>query len=262
MDPNSAPQFNYKPAVKKGEGRFFIEPNFPPSGPVNRALAVARNSEIPEYVPNNVLHLFIPLNTPLLPLLLIVLLTTLDFIRLLREKGQLTEAENQSILYQHLKTDEVQYLGTEKKYTTLMGYLDPKSFHDRCTNAYNAAVDAQKMALRRDERKPSESKLEMILGGGKRSEKRCYTLGFTVNQQGNTAGVAPINKVMAEKENTDYVIRFLRLITLALVESIETIVSSEELDLVRMQREIDVPFTFGDTFNYLLCKMKPQTPCV
>lgn len=175
--------------------------------------------------------------------------------RLLRAKGALTEDENKSILYHHVKTDEVCFLGTPENNRTLAGYLDPKSFHKRSPRAYAAAVEAQKMALKRDEKRPTESKLELILGGGHQRSPRTYQLGFTVNPQVTATGSAPVNKVMLEPENRAYVIKFLQLITEALMGSVETIVSQEELDLLAMQREIDVPFTFGSTTNYLFSKI-------
>lgn len=139
----------------------------------------------------------------------------------------------------------MQYLGTEAKHATVAGYLDPPSFKERSPKAYEAAVKVQEMVLLRDEKKPNESKLELILGGGKRSKQRCYKLGFTVNPQGMTAGSAPVNAVMLQPENTAYVKRFLQLVTDALMGPVRTVVSKEELDLVGLQAEIDVPFTFG-----------------
>lgn len=178
----------------------------------------------------------------------------ISLFRLLKVTGALTEEENQSILYQNLKTNEALHMGTKEKNITVAGYLGPRSFSERSPKAYNAAVEAQKMALLRDEVKPEESKLELILGGGKRSKHRCYTLGFTVNPQAMAAGSAPVNKVMLQPENKAYVIKFLQLLTEALMGPVETLVSQEELDLARTQREIDVPFTFGLVQNYLFSK--------
>ncbi|KAF7865426.1 hypothetical protein EAF04_006402 [Stromatinia cepivora] len=221
MNKNTPPTFNYKAPVDKGDGKFLIGPNFSSSDLLNKHLAIARNSEIPK------------------------LLTT---------KGALTEAENGSMLYHHLKTNEAVYLGTEKNNRTTAGYLDPKSYHQKSPKAYAAAVKAQKLALQRDEKRPSESKLEMILGGGRRATPRCYKLGFTVNPQALAAGSAPVNKVILQ--NQAYVIDFLKSITEALIGSVETIVSAEELDLVARQREIDVPFTFGSAANYLFTSLQ------
>ncbi|CAD6444247.1 813c1d02-8d1a-4d9d-962f-d046a2cfa739 [Sclerotinia trifoliorum] len=221
MNTNTPPTFNYKAPIDKGDGRYLIEPNFSSSEPLNKHLAIARNSEIPK------------------------LLTT---------KGALTEAENASMLYHHLKTNETVYLGTERNNRTTAGYLDPKSYHQKSPKAYAAAVKAQKMALQRDERRPGESKLEMILGGGRRANPRCYTLGFTVNPQALAAGSGPVNKAILA--NQAYVLEFLRSITEALIGPVETIVSTEELDLVARQREIDVPFTFGSAANYLFTSLQ------
>ncbi|EDO01025.1 predicted protein [Sclerotinia sclerotiorum 1980 UF-70] len=216
MNANTPPIFNYKAPEDKGDGKYLIEPNFPSTGPLNKHLAIARNSEIP---------------------------------KLLTINGALTEVENASILYHHLKTNEIVYLGTERNNRTTAGYLDPKSYHQKSPKAYTAAIRAQKMALQRDDRKPSESKLEMILGGGRRANPRCYTLGFTVNPQALATGSGPVNKAMLE--NQAYVIEFLGSITEALIGPVEAVVSAEELELVARQREIDVPFTFGSAANYL-----------
>ncbi|KAJ8068880.1 hypothetical protein OCU04_002564 [Sclerotinia nivalis] len=221
MTTNTPPTFNYKAPIDKGGGKFLIEPNFSSSEPLNKHLAIARNSEIP---------------------------------KLLRVKGALTEAENASMLYHHLKTNETAYLGTERNNRTTAGYLDPKSYHQKSPKAYAAAVKAQKLALQRDDKRPSESKLEMILGGGRRANPRCYKLGFTVNPQALAAGSAPVNKFILE--NQAYVIDFLKSITEALIGPVETIVSAEELDLVAKQREIDVPFTFGSAANYLFTSLQ------
>ncbi|APA10845.1 hypothetical protein sscle_07g056150 [Sclerotinia sclerotiorum 1980 UF-70] len=221
MNANTPPIFNYKAPEDKGDGKYLIEPNFPSTGPLNKHLAIARNSEIP---------------------------------KLLTINGALTEVENASILYHHLKTNEIVYLGTERNNRTTAGYLDPKSYHQKSPKAYTAAIRAQKMALQRDDRKPSESKLEMILGGGRRANPRCYTLGFTVNPQALATGSGPVNKAMLE--NQAYVIEFLGSITEALIGPVEAVVSAEELELVARQREIDVPFTFGSAANYLFALLQ------
>ncbi|KUJ07154.1 uncharacterized protein LY89DRAFT_369247 [Mollisia scopiformis] len=220
-----AVEFNYKAPVARAGGGIRIAPNFPTdTGPINMALATARNSEVP---------------------------------RLLKKSGELTK-EDDSILYYHLQSNEPVYVGKDESDEIFNGVWLNESAIQKLPTAWNNMLKLREMLLKRGEGEYRDrSAFEMILAGrDTRNDSfkspRCYKIGFTVfplepETDMLECGMVEPNKVMIEHQ--ELIVDASRLAAAITTEIVEANAPPEVLKMLARRAAIDVPMMIGSEKN-------------
>ncbi|KUJ09743.1 uncharacterized protein LY89DRAFT_740815 [Mollisia scopiformis] len=213
MPPTEFPiEFNYKkPAVLPGKG-IVVRPNYPTeTGPINKALAIARNSEVPN---------------------------------LLLQAGELTSEEEKRIWYHRLISKEAIYVGEEGSETWNGTFLDEKAVFELPTAGQNM-VDLRKKILKRGVGKfKNHSAFEGILAGrdftkDKHKVRRSYVLGHTVHPDATSCGPAECNADRLKHQEEIAEVSNL----------ISRIAPKDLLKMVTDRAATDVPMTIGSEDN-------------
>ncbi|KAE9378876.1 hypothetical protein N431DRAFT_325970 [Stipitochalara longipes BDJ] len=215
-------QFNFNAPVVHEDGRITIEPNFPTSGPINKALAIARNSEVHP---------------------------------LLKEAGHLTAEEDSSIRMHHCQSEQKIFVGPKGEEQFDGCWLDEAAIR-RLPSAHAQMVELRQLCLRRSEdNKSHKSDLELMLAAGADNPKRRdYKLGFTINPQGTQINAAKTNdKTLAQP---DLIARTSELAASISTDLVRAYAPSEIIALLEIQADKDVPLTYGHTENRLFTSLQ------
>jgi hypothetical protein len=108
-------EFNFHPPVIHDDGRITIEHNFPKTGPINKALAIARNSEVHP---------------------------------LLKEAGHITQEENDQIRMHHCQSKQKVYIGARGDEQFEGCWLDEAAICE-LPSTYAQMVELGELCLRR-----------------------------------------------------------------------------------------------------------------
>ncbi|KAG9245060.1 hypothetical protein BJ878DRAFT_479578 [Calycina marina] len=221
---------NYKAPVDHSD-RVTIEPNFPPSGlpKENIAIAIAKNSEIPE---------------------------------ILKAAGKLTAEEHKTICYTELKDKRVDvgWAGEE--------VFTAKHFNEaEIQSLENGDIMAKFMCLRelilrrgKGDRK-NHAEFELCLAGKEtisKLDRRCYTGGFQTDPSGRITMAAQEKTVL---ENPDTVAVITRLTAEVATALLKSVVPLELLAMLHQEADTKAPLTFGDETNkdFTTCQFNIST---
>jgi len=207
-------EFNFKAPVLHAGGQITIEPNFPKSGPINKSLAIARNTEIPA---------------------------------LLQETGEMTPAEDRQIQYHHLLSGQPVYVGRPGEEVFDCIFLDEQAIRSH-VNVHAWMCELRQLLLRRSkDSKSKNSAFEMTMGNGSEAKTRCYTMGFSINPQETSIQTAAVNSTTVK--NPSEVATVTRLVALITTALLEAYVTEDILRMLEKQADTDVPLTMGHETN-------------
>ncbi|PVH86286.1 hypothetical protein DL98DRAFT_526818 [Cadophora sp. DSE1049] len=211
---NSKVEYNFRSPKLLSNGRLLIEPTFPTTGPINRALAIAQNSEIP-------------------------------FIY--QQPGETTAEEDMSMGYTRLISAQPIDVGHEGDSSFTAMFLNEKALQER-GRAHQLMEEVKKDLLRRGTGvHADESALERLLAGNRTPKYRFYKLGATINPQQTSIQSAKVNKAILNNSNP--VAEVIHKLAQAAVEILESVVLPELLDMLKRHADKNVPFVFGH-INY------------
>ena len=218
---------NFKAPVEHSD-RITIEPNFPRSGPADKRMAIARNSEIP---------------------------------LLLKEAGHLTEAEHAAIGYCELKSKPVYVGWPGEESFTVKHYNEAEISELHNGRILNTLKELREKAVARGKGSHSnEFALEMFLAGKtpkessksghtpEMTDRRVYTLGFTITPA-DSNGICMKNVEQTVLDDPERAADFNRLIIEAAVPLLENVVPEDLLRMLNKEADIRAPLTLGGERN-------------
>lgn len=242
--PNHEPQatikFNYSTPEIRSDGHLLIRSLFEP---VTEAIPrKAKNDKVLAKKLDTELKLRVAKNS--------------EIPNILKAAGEFTEQEHLRIRYHRLISEQWTFVGNSSVSISTACWLDEKVVG--CNeHIFKLFQSLREILLDESKEVPGRSAFEVLLPYGDwqttSKPERSYRGGVTLNPQGADLMSAAVTRKVSQ--NPELVAKVSRTLAELADYFARHYCPEKELEIMDNQTDVNVPFTFGETFNKLFCKL-------